>query len=95
MDILNWLEKWYLSMCDGSWEHSYGVSIDTLDNPGWTVSIDILDTPLEHKNFHTISRDIDENDWIHCQVKDGKFKGAGDPTKLVEILSMFRSFVES
>ena len=55
MDILKWLEKWYFSMCDGSWEHFYGVKIDTLDNPGWMVLIDIIDTPLEEKVFETFN----------------------------------------
>jgi hypothetical protein len=28
------LEAWYASRCDGEWEHGYGISIETLDNPG-------------------------------------------------------------
>jgi hypothetical protein len=23
------LERWYVSPCDGDWEHSYGIRIDT------------------------------------------------------------------
>lgn len=30
-DDLIWLQSWYLSNCDGEWEHGYGVAIDTLD----------------------------------------------------------------
>lgn len=33
MDILKWLENWYSSNCDGDWEHLYGITIRTLDNP--------------------------------------------------------------
>ena len=95
MDILEWLEKWYYSMCDGSWEHYYGVKIGTLDNPGWMVLIDIIDTPLEEKVFNKISRYTDDDDWIHCQIKEGKFDGGGDPTKLIEILTVFKDWVES
>ena len=38
-DLLKVLQQWYQSKCDGTWEHMYGVEIDTLDNPGWTVSL--------------------------------------------------------
>lgn len=95
MDILKWLEKWYFSMCDGSWEHFYGVKIDTLDNPGWIVLIDIVDTPQESKDFKIVDRYINDGDWILCRIKDGKFEGGGDPTKLTEILQIFKEWVES
>jgi hypothetical protein len=38
------LQRWYLGECNGDWEHSYGVRIDTLDNPGWIVTIDLHET---------------------------------------------------
>ena len=95
MDLLQWLENWYFSMCDGGWEHLYGVKIDTLDNPGWMVLIDIADTPLEEKKFKVISRYTDDNNWIHCQVRDGKFDGGGDPSKLMEILKIFKEWAEA
>ena len=94
MDLLIWLEKWYSSMCDRSWEHLYGVKIDTLDNPGWRVLIDILDTPLEMKKFEPVIKYVDDNNWICCRVKDGKFDGGGDMSKLKEILEIFKKWVE-
>ncbi len=45
-DILAWLQDWYRSRCDGTWEHSYGVKIDTLDNPGWLVTVDLGERSL-------------------------------------------------
>jgi len=95
MDLLKWLEEWYLSMCDGYWEHLYGVKIDTLDNPGWMVLIDIVETPLEQKKFETVSKYSADDNWIHCRVKDGQFDGGGDPSKLIEILKVFKEWVES
>ncbi|OAX48412.1 hypothetical protein gpAD87_09590 [Paenibacillus sp. AD87] len=44
MNTLKWLQNWYLENCNGDWEHSYGVKIDTVDNPGWSVEIDLTDT---------------------------------------------------
>lgn len=44
MDTLQELQRWYRSQCNGDWEHSYGVKIDTLDNPGWSVTVELADT---------------------------------------------------
>ena len=56
--------------------------------------IDILDTPLETKKFEQIHKDVNDNDWLVCQVKDGKFEGYGDIGKLTEILEIFKNWVE-
>ena len=94
MDMLQWLQQSFSSQCDGGWEHSYRIIIDTLDNPGWCVRIDLCGTELEGKTFDRIENlDIDD-DWMVCEVKDHKFIGAGDPSKLVEILQVFRDWVE-
>lgn len=88
-DLFDELQNWYYSQCDGDWEHEFGIKIDTLDNPGWTVFIDLQETPLENKKFTEIDRQINENDWIQCEVKNGKFKGAGGPTNLTDIIRIF------
>ena len=44
--MLTWLEGWYTRCCDGEWEHRYGVCIETLDNPGWLIRIDLTGTDL-------------------------------------------------
>ncbi len=92
--MLNWLMAWYKSNCDGDWEHLYGIKIGTIDNPGWSVDIELLDTPLEDKPFQKIQVD-NGDDWIVCLVKDNVFTGAGDPSKLEIILKIFRDWVEA
>lgn len=94
MDTLDWLAKWYLSMCDGEWEHSYGIRIDTLDNPGWSVQIDLSEGNIDEISFEAVSNCTDDSNWMHCEVKDGKFCGRGDPTKLDAIIEVFRSYCE-
>ena len=89
------LQNWYNGNCDGYWEHMFMVKIDTLDNPGWRVSIDLLDTPLEEKIFEERKHYIDENNWIYCMVKDGIFQGRGDSYKLKEILEIFKEWADS
>jgi hypothetical protein len=47
MSSLDFLQRWYAEQCDGKWEHSYGVRIETLDNPGWQITVDLNGTGLE------------------------------------------------
>jgi hypothetical protein len=42
---------WYRSQCNDTWEHQYGIRIDSLDNPGWSVTISLTGTPLESRVF--------------------------------------------
>ena len=48
---ISWLQNWYTTQCDGDWEHDYGITIGTLDNPGWYVVINLVETPLEAAAF--------------------------------------------
>jgi hypothetical protein len=83
------LEKWYNFHCDGSWEHSWGIKIDTLDNPGWSVIIDLDETNLTTKPFPEVHDVGDGPHWIHCRVKENKFRGSGGPFMLTRILETF------
>jgi hypothetical protein len=94
MDALTWLQDWYLSQCDGDWEHSHGIDIGTLDNPGWRVEIRVAETELEGRPFVVVRANRAEHDWIDCRVEDGVFKGFGGPLKLTEILDVFRRWAE-
>lgn len=94
MNLIKWLEGWYLSQCDGDWEQSYGLKIDTLDNPGWSVRISLLETDLENKQFKNLILERTEHDWIHCRLKEGSFEGFGGPSNLEEIISTFKNWVE-
>lgn len=41
--LISMLEHWYSSKCDGDWEHTGGVSLTTLDNPGWLLEFKYFD----------------------------------------------------
>ncbi|MBE6060899.1 MAG: rhodanese-related sulfurtransferase [Clostridium sulfidigenes] len=92
MNMIAWLSEWYKSNCDGDWEHYYGIKIDTIDNPGWKVDIDLVDTYLEDVQFNTVQIYVDDFNWIHCSVVDGIFRGRGSTDKLEEILKIFRQW---
>ena len=94
MDAVNWLNEWYKSNCNGDWEHCYQIKIETLDNPGWGITIDLADTELEDQPFRKIKVMNQENDWILCRVENNVFLGDGDPDKLFRILEVFRQWAE-
>ena len=95
MSILSELQEWYRSNCDGEWEHQYGVDIETMDNPGWSVTIDLEDTNLEGKEFERIENHVSEESWIECWVEEKKFHSFGDPGRLEEIFRIFVTWAKS
>ena len=97
LDALSWLQEWYLQHCNGVWEHSCGVTIQSLDNPGWRIVIDLKETELAGKDFESFFvkhsfEDRSETDWIHFKVKDQKFEMGCGPKNLEEALQIFRAF---
>jgi hypothetical protein len=88
------LQAWYAHMCDGEWEHQYGIKIDTLDNPGWSLVIDLTATPLEDATFPEVNLEESEETWIHCRVKNRCFEGFGGPGMLGRLLDTFLDWAE-
>ncbi len=91
MQALRLLQDWYFSNCNGDWEHDFGVKIETLDNPGWMLRIDLSETTLDGKDFpgYSYGLDRDDDDWVDCNVADKQFKAAGGPFKLEEMVEVF------
>lgn len=94
-DVLRDLQAWYASQCNGSWEHTYGVAIDTLDNPGWSLKIDLAETRLADRVFDDTRFDgADKDDWYVCRVRDGVFEGACGPNRLANVIAVFLDWAE-
>lgn len=91
---LEWLENWYTSQCDGDWEHMYGITIETVDNPGWYITINLIGTECEKSYFPHLKNNADEMDWYFCLVRNGNFEASCGPKQLEEILQIFRNWVE-
>lgn len=77
-------------MCNGDWEHTYGIFINNIDNPGWSLKVELKDTYLYEVEFkpQRIQRQ-NEGDWVLCNVEDGEFHGYGGPNNLGEIIEIF------
>ncbi len=94
-ELMGWLQNWYGQHCDNNWEHNENLSIRTIDNPGWRLTIDLTGTSCENKPFEKIEKEITENDWFQCFLRNGKFEGAGGPTNLVSILQVFKEWANA
>lgn len=100
MNTIERLQEWYKSICNEDWEHTYGVHVETLDNPGWHVWIDLADTDLEDKTFPVVEYGIgpesepEDRNWMSCKVEDKTFHGYGGPDKLEEIMTCFLDWDE-
>lgn len=92
-DALTWLQGWYATQCDGEWEHEYGVSIETLDNPGWFLKVDLQATAMDGLNLlkHKVHRG--ENDWLIARVVNNRFEASCGPLNLGEAVHQFRIWV--
>ncbi len=90
--LLDWLQKWYAQQCDGDWEHEWGVKIATLDNPGWTVSIDLEETILEEHEYPRQEINRATQDWVWAWTAEKTFHAACGPENLTEALTLFRTW---
>lgn len=95
-DPLAWLSDWFEQQCDGNWEHDFGIVVESSDNPGWIVKIDLSDTDLQQKTFPPMVRGSQtDSRWLVCKVEDSRFTGAGGPQDLVSIIEVFREWATS
>lgn len=95
--------RWYLAQCNDDWEHSYGVKIDTLDNPGWTIDIELRETELQGRPFARVAHgepagDLEEwrslGSWWVADVSNDAFNAACGPLDLDSVIGVFREWAE-
>jgi Immunity protein 53 len=94
-NILEWIQEWLAQNCDGDWEHAQNFTITTIDNPGWSVTINLVGTKLEDKFFSNVDIENSDIDWLYCTVNKQQFQGDGGVRNLIEILQIFINWVES
>jgi|SRR5690606_9298286 len=92
--VLARLQRWYALMCNGDWEHTYGIFISNIDNPGWSLKVELIDTYLYEVAFEEMKVERSEDDWLICKVVSGTFQGFGGVRNLSEILTVFLDWAE-
>lgn len=103
-EVLDRLQRWYEAQCDGEWEHDFGVRIETLDNPGWLVAIDLAGTALEGRALERVEEGMGDDNlddeerrigpWLVCYLEDGRFKAACGARDLERALAVFLAWAE-
>ncbi len=87
------LQKWYARHCDEDWEHSYGIKLDTLDNPGWILTVDLADTEFSDFSLPMSRIDRSQEDWIQSEISGRRYIACGGVFNLEEIIMQFLIFV--
>jgi hypothetical protein len=104
VQMIGQLEAWYLRQCDGDWEHSFGISIETMDNPGWSVTIDLDETSAEGLALEERSPDdrgSEQDDsarfgWYEIWIEEGRrFRAHCAPDRLEFVITRFLHLVSS
>lgn len=70
-EIIERIQDWYKINCNGDWEHHYGYKIETLDNPGWAIKIDLAETALDNLKFEKeYQNPKNDNDWFQMHTEN-------------------------
>jgi len=89
------LARWYHAQCDGRWEHQYGITIGTLDNPGWSLNVDLTDTMLRTVPFQTVEHQLESDvSWWRCWREADAFSAACGPMDPPIIIDIFLAWAE-
>ncbi|MBC7526472.1 MAG: immunity 53 family protein [Chthonomonadaceae bacterium] len=89
------LQEWYLAQCNGDWEHRYKIRIETIDNPGWTISIELAETALADVSFEEFQENYeDELNWLTCSKVGTTWCGYGGSLQLERLISLFLKWAE-
>ena len=83
------LQKFFIESCNGDWEHMDGIKIESLDNPGWSIAIQLPAALQNSVEFIPVELHRSEDDWVVCRMKTDRFEGFGGPKNLAEILDIF------
>jgi hypothetical protein len=90
---LDRLQAWYLSQCDDEWEQHHVVRIESLDNPGWQLQVDLGGTRWAGREFAPVHHDATDHDWLRCWVNDNRWHAAAGPCNLEDAIAVFLDWV--
>jgi immunity protein 53 of polymorphic toxin system len=93
-DELERVVRWYRAQCNGDWEHQNGIKLITLDNPGWSLDVNLTDTSAAGKALRKTTVERKQDDWIFYEAEATLFRGRCGPGNLAELLTVFLEFVE-
>jgi hypothetical protein len=89
MTNISKLCSWYARQCVDEWQEEFGIKISTLDNPGWSLKVDLERTNLSGKPFKEIKSDVSDTDWFVARKNGTVFEAFGGPLNLDEMIGVF------
>jgi len=84
--IMYWLQNWILK------EPRY-FNLDTLENPGWNLKVDLKIDELDVVDKILISFNETDLSWYYCCTNNKRFEGRGGPYNLTDIFYVLRQFI--
>lgn len=90
---LGWLADWFAAQCNEDWEHEFGVVIQTLDNPGWTIRIGIEESAAEGRLLDFV--DDADSQWVHLKSDGLILQGACHSDAVGAMLRATREFLQA
>jgi len=89
MDAVSELCMWYERQSVNDWQEDSGITISSLDNPGWSLKVDLKGTDLQHKDFREMRIDKSEHDWLFARRTEYMFEAFGGPGNLNALIATF------
>jgi hypothetical protein len=85
------LQSWFLKNLAGG----DLIRIATIDNPGWSIKIDLTqsDAPTNPQLLQKGDSEEDSN-WIYAEIKDGHFYSAAGSLQLTEMIEVLHAWVD-
>ena len=93
-DHITELQSWFVAQTDGDWEHDHGITIETLDNPGWSLRIELADTDLADRPLDRHELHRTQTDWLVVWRDPTTFQAACGPLNLAETISRFLDWAD-
>src|SRR2546427_2213810 len=95
MEVLERIQAWHKAQVERGRDPTLGVRIETLrERPGWSVQIDLAGTHLSGLTLAPYKEGATDREWLAYRIKDDRFEGIGDPTKLQALLFAFLDLAE-
>jgi hypothetical protein len=86
-----WLQAWYAEHCDGDWEHDSRIAINTLDNPGWHLTVNLAETELAGLPYERTEVERGGHDWLQTWISNDVFEAVCGPLNLGEAIHHLRA----
>jgi hypothetical protein len=93
-EVLGALQAWYAAHCDGNWEQEYGVTIGTVEDPGWELRVDLVGTPLEGSALERERDARTPDDWCEAWSDGYTFHAVGGAHNLEALVDSFVRFAK-